>query len=113
MCPYWGSLNPLPVSGEDFLGQFDMLIDNAHSLLCLDDSSSMRADVKGPHIALPPAAETSSDGLSFRSLIISARLSDGMRLGRLKLDSGTNVPFLFHTSQYRAPGSSASLIGVV
>jgi hypothetical protein len=26
--------------------QFDMLIDNAHNLLCLDDSSAMAADVK-------------------------------------------------------------------
>src|SRR5439155_24962999 len=40
------------VLGEDFLGQFDMLIDNAHNLLCLDDSSAMAAGVKGPHIAL-------------------------------------------------------------
>ena len=29
------------VLGEDFLGEFDMLIDNAHNLLCLDDSSAM------------------------------------------------------------------------
>ncbi|HMF64975.1 MAG TPA: retropepsin-like aspartic protease [Edaphobacter sp.] len=40
------------VVGEDFLGEFDMLIDNAQNLLCLDDSSAMAADVKGPHIAL-------------------------------------------------------------
>jgi hypothetical protein len=93
------------VLGEDFLGQFDMLIDNAHSLLCLDDSSSMRAEVKGPHIALLPEAETSTDGLLFRSLIISARLSDGMQSVRLKLDSGTNVPFLFDSPQYMPPGS--------
>jgi Aspartyl protease len=101
------------VLGEDFLGQFDMLIDNAHSLLCLDDSAAMRADVKGPHIALLTAAETSSGEPLFSSLIISARLSYGMRPVRLKLDSGTNVPFLFNTSQYRAPGSigSASLFG--
>src|ERR1700754_3188111 len=38
------------VLGEDFLSQFDMLIDNDHNLLCLDDSSAMAADVKGPHI---------------------------------------------------------------
>ena len=48
------------VLGEDFLGQFDVLIDNAHNLLCLDDSAAMRADVKGPHIALLTADETSS-----------------------------------------------------
>jgi hypothetical protein len=93
------------VLGEDFLSQFDMLIDNAHSLLCLDDSAAMRADVKGPHIALLTAAETSSDELLLRSLIISARLSDGMRPVRLELDSGTNAPFLFDSPHYMAPGS--------
>ena len=40
------------ILGEDFLEHFDMLIDNAHRLLCLDDSAAMRTDVKGPHIAL-------------------------------------------------------------
>ena len=40
------------VLGEDFLEHFDMLIDNAHSLLCLDDSAAMRAEVKGQHVAL-------------------------------------------------------------
>jgi Aspartyl protease len=93
------------VLGEDFLGQFDMLIDNDHNLLCLDDSATMRADVKGPHIALLPAPDKSSGGPSFSSLIISARLSDGMRPVFLKLDSGTNVSFLFDGRQYMAPGS--------
>jgi hypothetical protein len=93
------------VLGEDFLGQFDVLIDNAHSLLCLDDSATMRANMKGPHIALLTAPDKSSGGPSFSSLIISARLSDGMRPVRLKLDSGMNAPFLFDSPQYLAPGS--------
>jgi hypothetical protein len=99
------------VLGEDFLSVFDVLIDNAHSLLCLDDSAAMRADVKGPHIALLPVAETTSDNSSFRSLIISARLSNGEGSVRLKLDSGTNVAFLFNTSKYVAPGSTRSAGG--
>ena len=45
------------ILGEDFLEHFDMLIDNAHSLLCLDDSAAMRAGVKGPHIPLLAPAE--------------------------------------------------------
>jgi hypothetical protein len=93
------------VLGEDFLGQFDVLIDNAHNLLCLDNSATMRADLKGPHIALLTAPDKSSGEPSFSSLIISARLSDGMRPVRLKLDSGTNTPFLFDRPQYMAPGS--------
>ena len=96
------------VLGEDFLSQFDVLIDNAHNLLCLDDSAAMREDVKGPPIALLPVAETTSNGSSFRSLIVSGRLSNGERPVRLKLDSGTNVAFLFNTSKYVTPGSTRS-----
>ncbi len=32
-------LNIQGILGEDFLEHFDMLIDNVHSLLCLDDSA--------------------------------------------------------------------------
>jgi len=88
------------VLGEDFLGEFDMLIDNAHNLLCLDDSSAMAAAVKGPHIALMAPARATNGMPALRSLIISARLSDGTRPVRLKLDSGTNVSFLFYTARY-------------
>ncbi len=88
------------VLGEDFLGQFDMLIDNAHNLLCLDDSSAMAADVRGPHIALAAPTRTANGMPALRSLIIAASLSDGTRPVRLKLDSGTNVSFLFNTAQY-------------
>lgn len=30
--------------GEDFLSRFDVLIDNAHSLLCLDDTGALRGE---------------------------------------------------------------------
>jgi len=106
--PYSVDLHFRGVLGEDFLSEFDVLIDNAHNLFCLDDSAAMRAEVKGPHIALLPVAETTSDSSSFRSLIISARLSDEERYVRLKLDSGTNVAFLFNTSKYVVPGSKRS-----
>ena len=88
------------VLGEDFLGEFDMLIDNAHNLLCLDGSSAMAADVKGPHIALVAPARATKGTPALGSLIIAARLSDGTRPVRLKLDSGTNVSFLFYTARY-------------
>jgi len=88
------------VLGEDFLGEFDMLIDNAHNLLCLDDSSAMAADIKGPHIALMAPARATNGMPALRLLIIAARLSDGRRPVRLVLDSGTNVSFLFYTARY-------------
>jgi hypothetical protein len=88
------------ILGEDFLEHFDMLIDNAHSLLCLDNSAAMRAAVKGPHIPLLAPAEP-EDGVPLpRLLIIEARLYDGRRPVRLVLDSGTTAPVLFDTSQY-------------
>jgi hypothetical protein len=101
------------VLGEDFLGEFDMLIDHAHNLLCLDDASAMAADVKGPHIALMEPARTTDGMPALRSLIIAARLSDRTRPVRLKLDSGTNVSFLFHTAEYMPVGLLArtSLLG--
>jgi hypothetical protein len=101
------------ILGEDFLEHFDMLIDNAHRLLCLDDAATMRADMRGSHIALlAPAQEPAGEPLP-DSLIVSAHLSDGMRPVQLKLDSGTNSPFLYGTSKYMALGLSrgASLHG--
>jgi len=97
------------VLGEDFLEQFDMLIDNAHSLLYLDDSTAMRAQVRGQHVDLLWPGRTRAqigDGAPLpKSLIVSVRLSDGMRPVRLKLDTGTNVQFLYNTSEYLAVGA--------
>ena len=88
------------ILGEDFLEHFDMLIDNVHSLLCLDNSGAMRSAVKGPHIPLLAPAEP-EDGVPLPGLlIIAAHLSDGTRPVRLVLDSGTTAPVLFDTSQY-------------
>jgi hypothetical protein len=97
-------LNIEGVLGEDFLEQFDMLIDNAHSLLCLDNSAAMRADVKGQHIPLVAPAQAVDSSPLPKSLIVAVRLSDGMRPIRLMLDSGTNTPFLYDPSQYLAIG---------
>jgi hypothetical protein len=92
------------VLGEDFLERYDMLIDNGHTLLCLDDTGKMRADMKGAHIALQAPAQ-GADGASLAaSLIVTARLTDGMRPVRLKLDSGSNVPFLYNPSEVLALG---------
>jgi hypothetical protein len=97
------------ILGEDFLDHFDMLIDNAHRLLCLDNSAAMRAGVKGPHIPLVATAEP-EDGVALPGLlIISVRLSDGIRPVRLMLDSGTNSPILYNTSQYMALQLSQSV----
>jgi Aspartyl protease len=101
------------ILGEDFLGHFDMLIDNSHSLLCLDDSAAMRSNMKGEHIDLLTPVGTTGGKQLPRSLIVVAHLSAGIRPVRLKLDSGANVAFLYDISQYMALGSfrGASLHG--
>jgi hypothetical protein len=97
---HFADLDIRGILGEDFLEHFDMLIDNAHSLLCLDDSAAMRAALKRPHIPLLAPAEP-EDGVALPDLlIIAASLTDGTRPVRLLLDSGTNAPILFNTPQY-------------
>jgi hypothetical protein len=101
------------VLGEDFLENFDMLIDNAHSMLCLDNSNAMRGVLKGAHVSLVAPVQTADITRLPSSLIVSARLSDSIRPVRLKLDSGSNVSFLYNTSEYMALGAfrGASLPG--
>jgi hypothetical protein len=104
------------ILGEDFLEQFDLLIDNAHRLLCLDESSVMRAEVKGQHIPLEVTAEANETGAAAAPLILTVRLTRAMRPLRLLIDSGANEPILFNTYQYMfSPGSKeahANSIGV-
>jgi Aspartyl protease len=76
------------ILGDDFLEHFDLLIDNANHLLCLDNSATMCAEVKGPRIPLLARAEGDGGGL----LIITARLSAGLRPVRLLLDSEITDP---------------------
>lgn len=94
------------ILGEDFLEQFDLLIDNAHRLLCLDDSAAMRAEVKGPHIPLAVTADADEVGALPGWLLITAQLSGGRRPLRLLLDSGANQSILFNTSEYMVPQAS-------
>jgi len=91
------SLDVRGILGEDFLEKFDLLIDNEHSMVCLDDSGRMRPEVKGRHVELlSPVAETPG-GLP-KPPVILAKLSDGMRPVLLELDSGADVSLLFSSS---------------
>ncbi len=99
---YTSDLRIEGILGEDFLEHFDMLIDNKHGLLCLDDTGAMREEVKGMHVALLASPQAADRSELSRLLIIEVRLSDGMRPVRLMLDSGANAPILYNTSQYMA-----------
>jgi hypothetical protein len=93
------------IIGGDFLGYFDVLIDYAHRMLCLDETKVMQAAVKGGHIALltPPQRP---DEVPFAALlIIPVHLSGlGKRQLLLTLDSGANASFLFNHIMRLAPG---------
>ena len=103
------------ILGEDFLGHFDMLIDYAHGLVCLDDSAVMRPEVKGPHIALVTPRQAADGAPLPKLLIIAARLSGETHPVRLMLDSGANIPYLYNTSQHLVPQRTSfggtSLVG--
>jgi Aspartyl protease len=98
------------ILGEDFLEHFDMLIDNVHGLVCLDDSAAMRVDVRGPHTDLLTSAERGGS-LVPNLMIVEARLSDATRPVRLMLDSGTNGAILYNTSEYLAPPQKGHIEG--
>jgi len=92
------------IIGGDFLGHFDVLMDYAHRMLCLDDTKVMQAAVKGGHIALVTPSQT-PDELLTTQLIIPVHLSGfGTRQLLLMLDSGANASFLFNHAVNLAPG---------
>jgi hypothetical protein len=108
------------ILGGDFLGHFDVLIDNAHSMLCLDEARVMQPEVKGEHIALVTAPQPEDEVPLTVPLIIPVHLSgSGTRQLLLLLDSGTNVPFLYDPGKYlalesfvRTPRRGRSIDGV-
>ena len=93
------------IIGGDFLGHFDVLMDYAHRMLCLDDTKVMQAAVKGGHIALVTPPQTPDEVPLTTLLIIPVRLSGfGARQLLLTLDSGANASFLFNHAVNLAPG---------
>jgi hypothetical protein len=97
------------IIGGNFLGHFDVLIDYAHSMLCLDDAKVMQPQIKGKHIALVTQPHPEGGVLHTEPLIISVHLSGipGRPLLQL-LDSGTNVPLLYDSAKDLAGGFSVS-----
>jgi len=103
------------ILGEDFLEHFDMLIDYAHRLVCLDDSAATRAEIKGQRVPLVISDQVRNGAALPSLLIIAARLSGEMHPVRLMLDSGASIPYLYNTSQRLVPQRTSfggtSLVG--
>jgi hypothetical protein len=93
------------ILGGDFLGHFDVLMDYAHPMLCLDDTKVMQAAAKGAHIAPVTQPQTPNEVPLTTLLIIPVHLSGfGGRVLLLMLDSGANASFLFNHAVDLAPG---------
>jgi hypothetical protein len=94
------------IIGGDFLGHFDVLLDYAHRMLCLDDTKVMQAAVKGGHIALATPSSETGDELPLTTLLVVPVLLSGFgrRQLLLTLDSAANTSFLFNHAGYLAPG---------
>lgn len=84
------------VLGENFLANFDLLIDRRHKLLCFDTTRQMQQAVLGERVPLLRGAEAGG-GLSIPApLLLAARLSGDLgEESTLLLDSGSNAPVLF------------------
>lgn len=97
------------ILGGNFLRNFDVLIDYAHTLFCLDNAKVMQPQIKGKHIALMTPHHPEEGILHTEPLIISVHLSGipGRPLLQL-LDSGTNVPLLYNSVKDMAGGFSVS-----
>jgi hypothetical protein len=79
------------VLGENSLAHFDLLIDYAHKLLCLDGTGAMRESVRGERIPLVASQNPEGEVPFTDRLVIPVHLSDaGNRKILLQLDSGSD-----------------------
>jgi hypothetical protein len=84
------------VLGENFLAHFDLLIDYAHNLICLDETEAMRDRVQGERIPFVRPQHPDSEVPFTERLVISVHLSGaGTRQILLQLDSGSDGPILY------------------
>jgi len=88
------------ILGESFLSHFDLLIDYAHKLLCLDPTSAMRDKMRGERIPLVKPQDPESE-LPFmgRPIIVTHLSGAGTRPILLQVDSGSNSPVLYARNQ--------------
>jgi hypothetical protein len=92
------------ILGEDFLTQFDLLIDHAHKILCLDQKKQMQKLLEGERIPLVMKPDQEWDLPYPQPLLIPVQLKkNGSPRMILRLDSGTNVPHLYVNNLETAP----------
>jgi Aspartyl protease len=83
------------IVGENFLTHFDLLIDNQHHALCLDNTGAMAAAMKGTRVPLAHPYGTNHDLAFMRPIVIEAHLEAILDPVLFRLDSGTNAPVIY------------------
>ena len=99
------------VLGENFLRNFDVLIDYEHNILCLDETKQMGQRVRGERV--PLAAATRQEGKTplRETLVVPVQLSGSEAPTlRLLLDSGISGPLLYHRGNTAKVASDKALI---
>lgn len=82
------------ILGGDFLSHFDLLIDQAHRILCLDQTMQLQQGLRGEHVLMRSGDEW--DSSVAQPILVPVRLSDPHSHDVvLRLDSGTNLPLLY------------------
>jgi hypothetical protein len=89
------------ILGQNFLERFDLLIDYAHGIVCLDATKQLQTEVKGGRIALVAASPADRNVPFTETMVISARILGISRPVRLQLDSGINSPLWFDARKVR------------
>jgi hypothetical protein len=84
------------ILGENFLLNFDVLIDRGQRILCLDPSRTMQHEIRGERVPLLETARREGALPVPPLLLISARLAeDGPKGVVLMVDSGATVPMIY------------------
>ncbi len=99
------------VLGENFLRNFDVLIDYGHNILCLDETRQMGQTVKGERIPLAMPARAEGKTSVPETLVVPVHLSGGKApTVHLLLDSGMSGPLLYHRGNEAEVRSGKALI---
>jgi len=84
------------ILGLDFLMHFDLLIDNAHRLICLDESREMQAAILGDRIGVVRHDEANASSRYVAPVLVPVHLpGDREQNTVLRVDSGSSAPLLF------------------
>jgi len=84
------------ILGENFLGRFDMLIDNRHKLICLDQTKELQREMKGERVPMIEQTEQEGDLAYTLPVLVTVHVpGDGKKGTILKVDSGSSAPILF------------------